>query len=125
MIHSVESRVPFLTTDLAEFLLTLPEDFLLSHKGTTKYICREAMKGIVPQEILQRKDKIGFETPEKDFLISQKSKIIEKINGFNEVPLLDTSKLLKYLNNLDKLKLNEFSEIWRIFNYFNWYKLNF
>ena len=82
------------------------------------------MKGIVPQEILQRKDKIGFEI-KKDFLISQKNKIIEKINAFNEVPLLDTSKLLKYLNNLDKLKLNEFSEVWRIINYSSWFKLNF
>ena len=55
MIHSVESRVPFLTIDLAEFLLKLPEQFLLSNKGTTKYIFREAMKGIVPQQILEKK----------------------------------------------------------------------
>jgi len=125
MIHSVESRVPFLTTDLAEFLLTLPEHFLLSKKGTTKYIFREAMKGIVPDKILQRKDKIGFETPEKHFLVSRKSEIIKQINQINEIPFLDASKIIKYLNNLDKLKSHEFSEIWRILNYFNWYKLNF
>ena len=125
MIHSVESRVPFLTTDLVEFLLTLPEDFLLSNKGTTKYIFREAMKGIVPDRILQRKDKIGFETPEKHFLVSRKKEIIKQINLIDEVPFFDSSKIIKYLNNIDKLKMHEFSEIWRILNYFNWYKLNF
>ena len=125
MIHSVESRVPFLTTDLVEFLLTLPEDFLLSNKGTTKYIFREAMKGIVPDRILQRKDKIGFETPEKHFLVSRKKEIIKQINLIDEVPFLDSSEIIKYLNNIDKLKMHEFSQIWRIINYFNWYKLNF
>jgi len=125
MIHSVESRVPFLTTDLVEFLLTLPEDFLLSNKGTTKYIFREAMKGIVPDRILHRKDKIGFETPEKHFLVSRKKEIIKQINLIDEVPFLDSSKIIKYLNNIDKLKMHEFSEIWRIINYCNWYKLNF
>ena len=72
MIHSVESRVPFLITDLAEFLLTLPEQFLLPNEGTTKYIFREAMKGIVPQQILKRKDKIGFETPERNLILLKK-----------------------------------------------------
>ena len=33
MRFSVESRVPFLTIDMAEFLYSLPEDFLISKKG--------------------------------------------------------------------------------------------
>ena len=64
MANSIESRVPFLTTDFAEFLLSLPEEYLVSKSGETKSIFRESMKGIVPQRILGRKDKIGFATPE-------------------------------------------------------------
>ena len=41
MSHSIESRVPFLTIDMAEFLLSLPENFLLSDEGVTKYIFRK------------------------------------------------------------------------------------
>lgn len=48
MSHSIESRVPFLTIDMAEFLLSLPENYLLSDDGVTKYVFREAMRGIVP-----------------------------------------------------------------------------
>ena len=77
MNWSIESRVPFLTTDLAEFALSLPENYLISSEGRTKNIFREAMKGIVPDLVLNRKDKIGFETPEdnwiKDYIAKESS----------------------------------------------------
>jgi asparagine synthase (glutamine-hydrolysing) len=68
MAWSIESRVPFLTPALAEFFLSLPEDFILSPDGVTKHVFREAMRGIVPDQILDRRDKIGFATPEKQWL---------------------------------------------------------
>ena len=34
----------------------------------TKHVFREAMRGIVPDAILDRRDKIGFATPEKRWL---------------------------------------------------------
>jgi asparagine synthase (glutamine-hydrolysing) len=68
MASSMESRVPFLTPVLAEFLLSLPEQYLLDAEGTTKAVFRKAMEGIVPQAILDRKDKIGFAAPEAAWL---------------------------------------------------------
>lgn len=68
MFYSIESRVPFLTPELAEFLLSLPEEYILPETGTTKYIFREAMRGLVPDAILDRKDKKGFPTPELSWL---------------------------------------------------------
>jgi asparagine synthase (glutamine-hydrolysing) len=68
MAWSIESRVPFLTPALTEFLFSLPEEYLLSPQGVTKHVFREAMRGIVPDEILDRRDKIGFATPEKQWL---------------------------------------------------------
>ena len=70
MLNSIEARVPFLSRDLIEFLFKLPEDFLVSNDGRTKSVFRSAMRGIVPSEILDRKDKIGFAVPEK-FLLSK------------------------------------------------------
>mgnify|MGYP000698814821 CR=1 FL=1 len=66
MAFSVESRVPFLTIPMAELLLSLPEEYLISDDGVTKNIFRDAMRGIVPDEHLDRKDKVGFSTPEKN-----------------------------------------------------------
>lgn len=65
MHWSIESRVPFLTIPLAEFLLSLPEHYLISRTSETKSLFRKAMRGIVPDEILDRTDKIGFDVPER------------------------------------------------------------
>ena len=64
MAVSLENRVPFLTMPLAEFALSLPDDFLIGPDGTTKTLLRAAMRGVVPDLILDRRDKIGFVTPE-------------------------------------------------------------
>ena len=48
MAHYIESRVPFLTPDFAEFVLRLPEEHILANDGTTKSVFRAAMRGIVP-----------------------------------------------------------------------------
>lgn len=68
MAFSVESRVPFLTADFARLALSLPEPLILSQGGRTKWVFREAMRGIVPDAILDRRDKIGFATPESRWL---------------------------------------------------------
>ncbi len=68
MAYSIESRVPFLTPALAEFVLSLPETYLIDGQGTSKAVLRRAMRGLVPDPILDRRDKIGFATPEKRWL---------------------------------------------------------
>ena len=68
MASSIESRVPFLTPQLAEFILRLPEEYILGRDGTSKNVFRQAMRGIVPDAILDRRDKIGFATPEQRWL---------------------------------------------------------
>ena len=61
MAASVESRVPFLDHKLVEFSTALP-DRLRLHGWTTKYVLREAMKGLLPKPILRRR-KMGFPVP--------------------------------------------------------------
>jgi asparagine synthase (glutamine-hydrolysing) len=68
MAFSIESRVPFLTPELASLILSLPEEYIIDLQGTSKSIFREAMRGVVPDAILDRSDKIGFATPEELWL---------------------------------------------------------
>lgn len=65
MRFSIESRVPFLDRGLTEFLFSLPEDWLVGPDGTTKRILRDAMRGWIPDAVIDRRDKVGFETPEE------------------------------------------------------------
>ncbi len=67
MAHGVEVRLPFLNVELVEFMLSLPEQFKINN-GFTKYILREAMQNKLPETIVWRKDKIGFEPPQKQWL---------------------------------------------------------
>lgn len=61
MAASIESRVPFLDHKLVEFSTALP-DRLKVRGWTTKYVLREAMKGLLPETILRR-GKMGFPVP--------------------------------------------------------------
>lgn len=68
MATGVEVRFPFLSPALAEFVFSLPEEFIVAPDGATKAILRGAMRGLVPDPILDRRDKIGFATPEQHWL---------------------------------------------------------
>jgi asparagine synthase (glutamine-hydrolysing) len=63
MAFSIESRVPFLDFRLVEFIAGLPLDAKLWH-GWTKHVLRMSMRGIIPEAIRLRKDKLAFDTPQ-------------------------------------------------------------
>lgn len=70
MAHSVESRTPFLDYRLVEFTLGLASEYKISG-GWTKRVLRESMKGILPEEIRTRIDKMAFATAEEEWLKKQ------------------------------------------------------
>jgi asparagine synthase (glutamine-hydrolysing) len=62
MAVSVEVRLPFLDHRLVEFCMRLPTSHLF-RDATSKRVLRRAMRGVVPDPILDRTDKVGFATP--------------------------------------------------------------
>lgn len=69
MAHSREVRLPFLNHELVEFLFTLPNSFKIS-EAWTKILLRKTFESILPSEITWRKDKIGYEPPQQQWLNS-------------------------------------------------------
>lgn len=67
MAHGREVRLPFLNHELAEFVFSLPSQ-LKMHDGWTKFLLRKAMDKKLPGEIVWRKEKVGFETPQKAWM---------------------------------------------------------
>jgi asparagine synthase (glutamine-hydrolysing) len=61
MAHSIETRVPFLDHKLVEFAATIPPEMNL-HGGATKSVLKRAMRGILPDRIIDR-PKHGFAIP--------------------------------------------------------------
>jgi len=77
MAASIESRVPFLDHPLVEFTARLPERLKL-RGGTTKYILREAMRDVLPSEILTR-GKMGFPVPIGAWLRGPYRRIVDEL----------------------------------------------
>ncbi len=67
MAHSIETRFPYIDYDLVDWCLKLPNDLLIKH-GWQKYILRQAARGIVPDDIRWRVDKVGFAAPQDNWL---------------------------------------------------------
>ena len=74
MAFSIESRVPFMDYRLMEFTLGLPEE-LVYRRGERKYILRKAFRGLVPDKILDRTDKMGFVSAEERWIKQEVSSI--------------------------------------------------
>jgi asparagine synthase (glutamine-hydrolysing) len=68
MAFSIEARVPFLDHRLAEAALRLPDRLKVGGRNARKIALREAMRGIVPDKVLERRDKVAFQSPEKRWL---------------------------------------------------------
>ncbi|MBK9660519.1 MAG: hypothetical protein IPO68_11615 [Chitinophagaceae bacterium] len=81
MAHSREVRLPFLYHEFVEFLFTLPPTFKI-HDGWTKYIQRVSFEKVLPQAITWRKDKIGYEPPQKQWM--QKEEIKTAIRNIRQ-----------------------------------------
>ena len=67
MASSVEARLPFVTPDLISLATSLPSDHLIDRIGTSKRVLRDALAGLVPGAVLERREKVGFSVPLASF----------------------------------------------------------
>lgn len=112
MKHSVEARLPFIDYRVVEFALNMETDAKI-HDGWTKYVLRKGMAGLLPKEVVWRKNKLGFNAPENLWLEKhavEMEKIVRKsviLNTISDLSQLD-------LNLLDKRMR------WRMYNLAKW-----
>ena len=125
MCFSVESRVPFLTLDLVNLLLSMPESYLISSNGETKHVFRAAMRGIVPDAILDRRDKIGFATPEQVWLLSIADTIRQWLKADLGLPFFDQKKALEAFEEVVSGRRKFDWQIWRWINFCRWHDQSF
>jgi asparagine synthase (glutamine-hydrolysing) len=125
MHFSVESRVPFLTTSFASLMLSLPEAYLLSDSGETKSVFRSAMRGIVPDEILDRRDKIGFETKDQSWLRQILTSGRDFLAPIEQLEFIDTYQVRESLESAQRIGGSLGWSNWRAINFSVWYELNF
>lgn len=123
MAFNIESRVPFLTLEMVNLFLSMPEEYLISNQGETKHVFRAAMRDIVPDEILNRKDKIGFATPERDLLIGMADEVRVWLGHDLNIKFLNQQKLLNEFDEIISGKRNFSWQVWRWVNFIQWIRL--
>ena len=111
MWHSVEGRVPFLTTKLYKLYAGLSYS-KITDKGEQKVLLKEAFKAIMPNLVYQRKDKMGYVSPNQLWLNKKKDEIILFLLNSNF-----------YSGKLEEEKLVDFdhNSLWRHYIVALWY----
>ncbi len=127
MRFSIEARVPFLDYRMVEGLLTINSDQLIS-KGMTKTILREAMKGILPENLRLRKDKVGFDTPQNEwFRTKQFNSLVTEIlrsYSFRDRNIIDVDKATELYKKHLNGSIDISKEIWKWINLELWLRKN-
>lgn len=114
MRHSVETRLPFLDFRVVEFALSIHHEFKI-RDGWTKYILRSILKGMLPDAVVWRKSKFGFESPERIWLGAIRDQMIDAIRH---------SAILQQITDHDRL-IRDFASLslkdqWKYFSVAVW-----
>ncbi|NTZ17897.1 asparagine synthase (glutamine-hydrolyzing) [Paenibacillus sp. JMULE4] len=120
MAHSLELRVPFLDVELYEVSRRIPAKYRIA-EGTTKYIFRKAMEGIIPDFILNR-PKLGFPVPMRDWMKGPQGHVImEQIagSGIEDYIRIDTVRAM--LKNHQNGQGDYARRIWTIYMFALWH----
>ena len=125
MWFSLEARVPFLDYRLVEKILATQSSMIIKN-GVTKHILRESMKGILPEKIRVRQDKMGFDTPQDEWFKTKAWQDI--INGvlssksFRQRNLIEPDLALNQYRQHLAGKINISKEIWKWVHLEFWFR---
>jgi asparagine synthase (glutamine-hydrolysing) len=122
MATSVESRVPFLDHRLVEYSMQVPSSWKI-RKGQTKAILKDAVHGLIPDEIIYRK-KQGFAAPMNEWLRSGWARYVDQTllestlvrDGF-----LERDEIRELLALHRSGQRNEGQNLWNLLNLALWH----
>ena len=118
----VSVRLPFVDRDLVRFVFGLEDDALVKD-GVGKRVLRDAMRGLLPDSVLDRRDKVGATTPQGEWFMRLKNHIYGEFlsESFANRPYFDQTAVLhafegwiKGTNSIDSMT------VWRMLNLELW-----
>ena len=122
MASSVEGRDPFLDHRLVEFVVALPPK-MKYRDGNGKYVLKRAMRGTLPDEILDRR-KQGFGTPMPEWLRGRFGELAEQTvrsSALRERRLLDMDQVVR-LFAAHRAGRGDWSyHLWNLYSVSAWY----
>ena len=117
MMHSLEVRSPFLDIELVNFVRRIPSAYKLRH-GTTKYILKKALQGVLPRGILHRRKK-GFGVPVGAWFTKNELAVAN-----SALPSLHAHVIARKLTAHRAGKSNESAFLWSVYVLEKWAAAN-
>ena len=112
MHFSIETRVPFVDYKVVELAYSLPFSYKM-FEGWSKYILRKSAKDKLPDEIVWRRNKFGFEAPTKTWLSDKEMFFSEIKNSLFIKEFVQIEKLHKGIDDIS---------LWKLYNIAVWAK---
>jgi len=113
---SLEARVPFLDHKFVELTMSIPAS-VKTKNGTLKYILKNAVRGLIPDEVIDRK-KQGFGVPVHEWFfdrLGEKSK--KEINDFcHRTDFFNESEVMRLFDQ------TRGTQVWYLLNFALWWK---
>lgn len=127
MAHSIETRLPFLDYEFAEFLVNQRGNLKFRH-GWSKWILRQTMRGNLPEKVRLRKDKMGFGTPETRWVCENLHDRIAEVFNASQFAMEGVLDAQKVRNELSKFSSGQpdclpASAIFQIFTLESWARM--
>eukprot|EP00003_Mantamonas_plastica_P029110 TRINITY_DN6850_c0_g1_i1.p1 TRINITY_DN6850_c0_g1~~TRINITY_DN6850_c0_g1_i1.p1 ORF type:complete len:614 (-),score=54.84 TRINITY_DN6850_c0_g1_i1:4722-6563(-) len=101
MAHGLESRVPLLDHPLIEFAATVPADVKFEG-GHMKHMIKQTYKDVLPAELLQRRDKMGFPVPLREWFAGELNDMVRDVFHGSKARSRDYINCDAVLRNFDK-----------------------
>ena len=114
MQSSIEARVPFLDHKLIEFVLSIPDKYIVS-SSSTKPLLKNIAKRHIPESIYNRK-KQGFRAPIGEWIKKDEALFYDSIYEFNQITQLFNNDELK-----KQITGNDYQKKWYLANLANWH----
>ncbi|PFO72043.1 asparagine synthase (glutamine-hydrolyzing) [Bacillus cereus] len=120
--HSLELRVPFLDKEVFDVASKIPTELKIANR-TTKAILREAVRGIVPDHVLDRK-KLGFPVPIRHWLKDEMYDwALNIIKESKTEHLIDKKYVLNLLEAHRTDKGDHSRKIWTVLAFMVWHQI--
>jgi len=118
MYFSIESRLPYLDFNVVEEAFSLADDQYIKN-AETKFTLREIAKESIPKSIIERKDKMGFISPQevwqKNELKEDFDKVFLDIKENGLFCFIDNNRVFELYELYKQNKLNDWTLIWRFY----------
>ena len=126
MRFSLESRLPFLDFELVQNAFSLQDKDKINN-GLSKIVLRDIARDKIPHETLNRKDKMGFVSPQeiwqRSVLKNEFDEVFREIKTNGIFDFINNEKVYLLYQDYKSNKLNDWSLIWRIYSIYKWKKV--